>query len=377
MQLIKASVVLAFLVGFLLSPKLWISVGRFFPVIKPNGGIPVLTAPFDVILLSLFIGLSIVWIFYEHKKIGILAIASLLAILAQDQMRWQPWVYLYLLMLAPFLTQSGKGDNKKLILICLQLIIVGVYIWSGIQKLSSNFLDGTFAQMIKASGLGLELQPWRAAGYAIPFLEISTGIALLIPKLRKIGIYTAIVIHFGILFYLSPIVLNHNSVVYPWNIAMMCFVYLLFWDIKENIPIAIREIRSNALMVILVVMVWVFPIFNLFGYWDHYLSFSLYSNKPSSFYIAVEESEIHKINKRYKNYFAKIPGLQGGQIIEVDKWAFSELNTPFYPETTSFKKLSATFCNLGIDEDKLVFLELFYENSKPHYINFTCKDLKQ
>ena len=73
-------------------------------------------------------------------------------------------------------------------------------------------------------------------------------------------------------------------------------------------------------MVLLVSSVWIFPILNLFGYWNHYLSFSLYSNKLSRFYIAVEESEIHKIDKRFNNYFAKIPGLQGGEIIEIDKW---------------------------------------------------------
>lgn len=375
-QLIKASIVIAFITGVLFSPQLWINEGRFFPIIKPIDSIPALAAPFDIILLIVFIGLSVAWIFYNERRIGIVAIISLIAILAQDQMRWQPWVYLYLLMLIPYLTQSGKDDKKRSILICLQWIIAGVYIWSGIQKLNSNFLDGTFAQMFKASGVGLEFQSWRKAGYAVSLFEFSIGLALLIPKFRKIGMYAAIVTHVVILFYLSPIMLNYNSVVYPWNVAMICFVLLLFWGVKDNLFISIIEIRSSALMVSLIVLVWVFPILNFFGCWDHYLSFSLYSNKPSNFYIAVEESEIHKIDKRYASYFARIPGLQGGQIIEIDKWAFSELNTPFYPEMRSFKRLSVNFCNLGISEDKLVFLELFYVNRKAHYNKFTCKELK-
>ena len=291
-------------------------------------------------------------------------------------MRWQPWVYLYLLMLVPYLTQSRKDHNKRLVLICLQMIVAGVYVWSGIQKFNPNFLDGTFAPMITGFG-GLKVETWRMAGYAIPLLEFLTGIFLLIPQLRKIAVFSALVIHILILIYLSsPVVLNPNSVVYPWNVAMLCFVYLLFWDVKDNLFITVREIWSNVLIASVVILVWIIPVFNLFGYWDHYLSFSLYSNKPSRFFIAVEEGELHKIDKRFTNYFAEISGIQGGQIIEVDKWAYSELNTPFYPEMKSFKKLSSTFCDLGIHEDKLVFLELFYVDRKPHFSKFTCNDLK-
>ena len=115
---------------------------------------------------------------------------------------------------------------------------------------------------------------------------------------------------------------------------------------------------------------------NFFGYWDHYLSFSLYSNKPSKFYIAIEKGEIHKIDNRFGNHFANIQGLQGGQLIDVDKWAFSELNVPFYPEMSLFKKLSVKFCDVGIDEDKLVFLELFYTNSTLSN-RFTCSEVQQ
>src|SRR5690606_38751203 len=124
-----------------------------------------------------------------------------------------------------------------------------------------------------------------------------------------------------------------------WNVAMVCFVFLLFWGVKENLFISVREISSNVLIVLVVVLVWICPILNLFGYWDHYLSFSLYSDKPSMFFIAVEQGEIHKIDKKLNNYFAEIPGLQGGQIIDVDKWTYSELNVHFYPEMKSFKKL--------------------------------------
>jgi hypothetical protein len=332
-----------------------------------------LADPFNLLLISLFFGLSTISIFYTKRQIGFMAIASLLIVIAQDQMRWQPWVYLYLLMLIPYLTQSGKGGNEKQILICLQLVIAGVYVWSGVQKMNSNFLDGTFAQIMRAFGFTSEFEVWRKLGYAIPLAEVSIGVALLIPKLRTIGICAATFTHILILLYLSPLVLNHNSVVYPWNVAMILFVFLLFYNVNDNLLTAVSEVRSSALLATIIMLVWIAPIFNLLGYWDHYLSFSLYSNKPSIFYVAVAESELHKIDKRFSNYFARIRGLQGGAIIEIDKWAISELNVPFYPETRSFKKLSENFCGLGIDDDKLVFLELSYQNREPYYTRFTCK----
>jgi hypothetical protein len=372
----KASIVIAFMVGIVLSPELWISDGRFFPTLKPFDVVPVLASPFDIILISLFAVLCFVWIFYENRIIGLIAIGCLTLILLQDQMRWQPWVYLYFLMLLPYLIESNNSANRKLIMICLQWIIVGVYIWSGVHKWNSGFLDVTFAQMVKASGISVDFHTWKKAGYIIPFLEVSIGLALLTPKFRKVGVCIAIVTHIVILFYLSPVVLEHNSVVYPWNIAMIVFVCLLFWNNTENLVMKFQEFRANVLLLIPVVLIWLFPLLNFFGYWDHYLSFSLYSNKPSKFYIAIEKGEIHKIDNRFENYFANIQGMQGGQLIDVDKWAFSELNVPFYPEMRSFKKLSRKFCVLGIDEDKLVFLELFYTNGTLSN-KFTCKELQQ
>ncbi len=376
LKLVKAIIALAFVAGILRSPHLWLNEGRFFPVIQLSYRISILPYPFDFLLLIFFIGFCFTWVFYAKKWIGIATLTSLLIILIQDQMRWQPWVYLYMLMLLPSLYQSHKEENERVILICLQLIVAGVYVWSGIQKLNSNFIDDTVSLIIKVSGIELANPNWKKLGYAIPCIEIFIGLALLIPKLRKIGIYGAASMHILVLFYLSPIVLHHNSVVYPWNVAMIIFVFLLFKNDDESFINSIHELRKHFLLFGTVALVWIFPVLNFFGCWDHYLSFSLYSGKPSRFYIAVEKTELQKIDKRLENYFVQIPGMQGGQLIDVDKWAFSELNVPFYPEVRSFKRLSGNFCELGIDGDKLIFLELYHSNAKTEYKTFTCGQLK-
>jgi uncharacterized membrane protein YphA (DoxX/SURF4 family) len=376
-QLIKATIILAIACGIFLSPKLWITGGRNFPVIPPIDGTFILPTSWNLFLVISFIGLSLGWIFYEKRWIGIAAIGSILIVIVQDQMRWQPWVYLYLIMLFACLVQSDNADGSTSTIRCLQWIISGVYVWSGIQKINPNFLDGTFAQMIKSSGIDIEFERWRNTGYVIALIEILLGVALLIPKVRKSGIFAAVVAHIIILFHLGTAGEYNNSVVFPWNIAMVIFVVLLFWNDNQSVLPKAHELRSSIWLATPVLLVWVFPILNLFGYWDHYLSFSFYSNKPSHFFIAIEESQLQKIDKRFKNYFIDIQGLQGGKLIEVNKWTFSELNVPFYPERRVFRKLSADFCKLDIDEDKLVFLELITVDRKPFYSKFTCEDSKQ
>ena len=373
-RLIKATILFAFACGIFLSPKLWTTDGRSFPAIPPIDAMFILPTSLNLFLLVSFIGLSLVWIFYEKRWIGITAIACVFIVIVQDQMRWQPWVYLYVLMLLPFLTQKEDTQSSTSIIRCLQWIVAGVYIWSGIQKINPNFIDGTFAQMLKSSGIDIEFERWRNTGYVIPLIEILLGVGLLVPNTRKLGIVAAVVTHIIILIHLGTVGEYNNSVVYPWNVAMVIFVALLFWNVNQSVLPTAQELRSGILLAAPVLLVWLFPILNLFGYWDHYLSFSFYSNKPSHFFIAVEESQLQKIDKRFENYFRDIEGLRGGKLIEVNKWSFSELNVPFYPERRVFIKLSADFCKLDIDDDKLIFLELTTVDRQPHYQKFTCNE---
>jgi len=373
LKILKGSIVIAFLTGILFSSHLWMVENRLFPLIKPLDDITTLGYSSQLILMLIFISLSIIWIFFENRWIGFIVLGTLIVVLLQDQLRWQPWVYLYFLMLLPYLLLNHREENHRSILGSLKFIISGVYIWSGIQKLNSNFIYSTFVKLLAHFDLKDGLENWINIGYILPLIEIFIGLALLTSKFRIIGIFCAISMHVIILVYLSPFVLNHNSVVYPWNVAMIIFVLLLFLGTNENLLTLVRMKQLNIWSVIPLVLDYVFPIFSYFGYWDHYLSFSLYSDKPSIYYIAIEQTELHKVNKRLENYFAEIPGLQGGQIIDINKWAYFELNVPFYPENRVFKKLSKKFCELGIDEDKMIFLELYFHIREQLYNTFTCK----
>jgi hypothetical protein len=53
-----------------------------------------------------------------------------------------------------------------------------------------------------------------------------------------------------------------------------------------------------------------------------------------------------------------------------------ELNAPFYSETRCFKQLATPFCDLGIQNDQLYFLEYELPFKEGKFKRFTCIDIK-
>jgi hypothetical protein len=213
------------------------------------------------------------------------------------------------------------------------------------------------------------------SGYSIPVIEISTGLGLWVPRFRNKAVVLAIVSHVCILLFLSPLGINDNTVVYPWNLAMIIFVILLFMNEQTWPWFWPAALRQKISLVCFVILVWLLPGLNFFGAWDNFLSFSLYADKTSVYYIAIEEHEIVKIDGRLKRFFVELPGISGGGLIDVNRWALNDLGVPVYPERRIFKKIAASFCDKGIGQGKIIFLELRHPLRSGVYKTFSCEDL--
>jgi hypothetical protein len=371
---IRKIVLFFLLIGIFLSFKLWTS-DRIFPLLPVFDKIPLLIYPFDYLFIFSLILLLCINLFYWKNRINLFVIAILSVFFIQDQNRWQPWAYIYFMFLILF-SFSGKSENKQRnLLFYFRIIIIGIYLWSGIHKLNSNFIDETF-EMILTRFLSLQeeqlINSLKPLGYCIPLVEIAISIFLFLSKLRDIGVYLAIISHIFILLYLSPLGVNDNFVVYPWNIAMITIVFFAFYRTTDKLEI-LRN-KPDLRTVLILFLIYIFPGLNFFNLWDNYLSFSLYSNKTDNYYIIIEETQLDKIDKRMVPYFLPIEGLKGGKIIDIGKWSAKELNVPFYPEKRTFKKVAKQFCRLGIRDDQLYFLEL-KSSEKGKYIRYTCKDI--
>lgn len=365
-----------FLSGILFSKNLWLSE-RFFPLVPIIEITAECSSWVNVIILIALVLFLITNIVFKSQEINHAILLLCIFFMIQDQMRWQPWVYMYILMLLPYSIHQYTAPFR---INYLQIVIIGIYVWSGIHKLNPDFVNQHFKNLLYYL-LHIQnkefIESILPLGYLIPVIEVVTGLLLLLPFTRKIGVCLAIIIHSGILLYLSPLGINTNSVVYPWNVAMLFFVTLLFYGVKNKItiwPTSPPKFRFTTIAIAFIC--WILPTLNFFNLWDSYLSFSLYSEKFSDYYVAVEESELEKIDKRFSSYFVEVSGLKGGKIIDINKWSLLELNVPFYPESRIFKRVCKSFCTYGIEERKIVFLEIMYPSKSNSYATYTCKDLE-
>jgi len=108
--------------------------------------------------------------------------------------------------------------------------------------------------------------------WMIPLAEIFlAGIAIFRPHLAAI---VCVILHLGIVVFLSPLFLDFNVSVIPWNVATAVVGFALFWNAKAGIPAARWE-RVFAVGCLLL------P-FGFYGGWiDRGLAFVLYSgNTP-------------------------------------------------------------------------------------------------
>jgi hypothetical protein len=365
---IQRTVLLFLFAGILLSYKLWIS-DRNFPLSPVFD--PLTVSPFvDRLLISLFLVLIIVDLFLEKKILTTLILMMLTFLVAMDQMRLQPWIYIYFLFMLPLVL----SNDDRFTLNSIRLIIPGIYVWSGVHKMNEYFVQYLKGILVEVINVQRNVPFLESFIQFIPFFELAVGLALLFPTFRQPGVWAAAILHSVVLLLMGPTGANMNSVIWPWNLAMTIMVVLVFHNQDGRVILHSSAPAKRAISFTLAILVWILPSFNYIGWWDNYLSFSLYSGKISNFYIAIKQDQVHKIEKGFHQYFAEIEGLQGGEVIDVQKWCMEELNVPFTGEARIFKNISKSFCLLDIPNDDLMFLGI-PPNGGEASVVFTCNDL--
>ena len=189
--LVRKAICLFLLIGMLLSFNLW-KADRFFLLPVFVHGLNESSTQLNSLLLTV-LALSLMAAIFSSKTIFIrTALCALIITLLQDQQRWQPWVYYYLLLLFPFAI-SPRERHPIFALICTQIVLIGIYLWSGIHKFNSNFIELTFTNIltnffqIKNEKI---INVIRYSGYLVPIIEVFIAVALTIPKLRTLRFST-------------------------------------------------------------------------------------------------------------------------------------------------------------------------------------------
>jgi hypothetical protein len=326
---LSRSIVAGLVAGLLLSAKLWVST-REYPLVPLLDIVPPLPYPLDYILFCLFGILLVGILVFRGWVAGALVIAALALaalLVLQDQDRLQPWFYQYYFMLgAVGLSNLGRLSTEGALNAC-RVVVAFTYFWSGLQKAHVSFAENVYPWLIEpvASHLPSEAASVLAHGaYAVPIVETAIGLGLLVRPLRKPAVIVAILMHAFILFSLGPWGHNWNSVIWPWNLAMIAFVLILFWRAPDNPSLlaVVKPAGSTYRAVVLVLFAFT-PALNFVGLWDSYLSASLYSG-------STKNGTVYTTDGSSRNY--------SGSVFDE---AMDEMNVPAYPETRVYKRVFA------------------------------------
>ena len=142
---VRMIVALGLASGMALSWKLWYTAERAFPMLPVSfmPGFPGWVEP--LVLGCLAISLISMFLTHGWHRFFTAAVVGLIGVLAaNDQMRLQPWVYQYWLLLIPLiLLKQAKGSevssSTELILNTQRMIMIAVYFWAGFHKFNPAF----------------------------------------------------------------------------------------------------------------------------------------------------------------------------------------------------------------------------------------------
>lgn len=341
---LKVTISIALICSLGLSWRLWIS-SRLFPLSPVSGFLPSIFFPLDYIWFVSLLGLLLMISIVTQPRRLILIFLALSGLLSLwDQTRWQPWFYQYLFMLAAiglYAWKRAEAENHRTALNACRLIVISMYLWSGLQKLNVNFVREIWPVM---AGPMLRLLPEAlkklppVLALAIPLIEILMALGLITRRYRKVSVIFAIAMHVFILLLLFSS--GENTVVWPWNVAMAVFVLILFWEDKETGARNILVPKSGFHAVVLLFF-GVLPALSFIDLWDSYLSSALYSGNTDQAVVYVSPAVIDRLPVAIRSHI-----WQSSQpfFLDINRWAYGELNVPVYPEPRIYRNVTRQIC---------------------------------
>lgn len=323
----------AMVAGVWLSWKLWLP-DRSYPLVPVWDGLPAVSAGVGQTWLVALLALLVTAPLLPRPGLALgLYLVGVVALGMWDQSRWQPWAYQYTAMLAclwavPWGDPTKPRQLRSALNAC-RVLLAGMYLWSGVQKFNYSFASEVFPWLLGPFLSDEALKFAQHAALLPAVIEAALGIGLLVPAFRPLAILGVLGMHAGVLYVLGPWGHDWNSVVWPWNGAMMTFVLILFVRTPAvTLPALLWPGRSVVHWGALVLF-GVMPGFNFVGWWDAYLSAALYSGNTLEAEVFLSRRAFEALPPEAQFYCD--PHVDGVGRVDVWKWSIEELNVPVYP----------------------------------------------
>lgn len=338
----KTTVILGFAAGLLLSPKLWVS-SRFYPMVPIVHGLPRIPYPLDYVCYGILLLLLFMAAMAAKPRIYIFSFLGFIALLSLwDQTRWQPWAYLYWMMLLGLGCYSWKTDDlrgQRDALNIVRLLMAFTYIYSGLQKFNTRFVVEGLPWVVNT--LHVHFPDLQYLGWVAACIEISIGLSLLTRRFRRLGVVNGVIMHIFILYSFGPLGRNWNSVVWPWNVVMPTLLIVLFWNADDSASDILWR-NHFAFQKVALALFAVLPALSFIGYWPSDLSASLYSANLTEANVLVGDRVQHDLPPYVQQYVKTAPG--NAHVLRIQDWSFGELNVPPYAEIQSYLAVGSDIC---------------------------------
>lgn len=276
------------------------------------------------------------------------AIGFLGLLVLGNQHRLQPWVYHFLLSAWALVFLPRARAHRWLL-----LLLASVYFYSALNKCDRRFLETTGEMMIRTLvqwfDSGARAQPPRTfaqAALLLPLGEFMTGALILWPRTIGIGRVLAVLLHGGLLLILGPWGMHHRWGVLVWNVAFLSqCLYLASRsrnDRETNSPVRgqadcptffasspfWQRVGWAPLLVAMVA-----PIFEPWGWWDHWPSWGLYSARATKVELYLSDEIASQLPGDLRPYVEATPSASIWRRLPLDRWSLDVLETPIYPQS--------------------------------------------
>jgi hypothetical protein len=254
-----------------------------------------------------------------------------------DQNRLRAWEYQCVFIVFIFILNAR---NQKLVTVAFAFILASTYFYSGLGKLNPGFLQNIWTRMVLEMFLKLprstaSLTWLHYSGYTVGCIELLAGAGLLFPLSMKTSAKILIAMHLLILIWLGPLGLHYNRIVWPWNLAMIGYLYLLF--LKKDSPVIYFGNITTGWNKVILIFWGILPALNIFGYWDSDLSLGMYSGNIPGMVICIRDtSKCRPIKKFFREDKNNI--CNGCETVNLQYWAMLEMGVGACPELRVYRK---------------------------------------
>ena len=355
---------------------------RIFPKFPVFQSVPQFDDSLSQIVTLGFFGFLLLLALNPTRLTAAITISIMFVFALQDQMRWQPWFYQYLLMLIPIaVAKSGDSADEKSTLAIYRIIIVSIYLWSGLHKCHAGFLsvhEGMVKPLTDAIDSPFLVSAINWFGYAIPPIEILMAIGLVFRRTRRLSVYVVIVTHIAILILLGPVKGElSNPVVWPWNFVMAAMTITLFGKVDTIDLLALKKSKLTPIALITASLTLLAPALFHTGHWDRYLSFNLYGGWQKRMLVKISQDDIPKLQTEWLSYCVESNALDQHLLLSPSQWSSQELKAPFVSEWRILRQFSQNLCELGIGQNgAFIYIDYRHLPEKPKRY-FTCQQIEE